>query len=310
MNFMGSNKELLLIHAGMKRVFLSHGVNVILTPQYYTLKKEELPVKYLYQAKKIAPSLFDGLLEEVGSYEYLVYKEEDKWVFIAYNPGQIRSLLLSKGINPEQVGKIFFAQQAVEHFKSPVLLGENEALVALDNTVVVVPQTALDEEVKPIPFTNNFTPKTGISLQGVYGSLLSMKQALALALIFLLFGGMFFVEGKRYSKGSTAIQGELQELQDAYPSLQSRIQRESIADKYRSIDSKERRKREIIKSLSGLIFKGATLNSLLVNDKGFKAQFACSDEKVAKHLSQLAKKEKFQKVKNTGSNTVEIEGVL
>ncbi len=310
MNFMGSNKELLLIHAGMKRVFLSHGVNVMLTPQYYTLKKEELPVKYLYQAKKIAPSLFDGLLEEVGSYEYLVYKEEDKWVFIAYNPGQIRSLLLSKGINPEQVGKIFFAQQAVEHFKSSVLLGENEALVALDNTVVVVPQTALDEEVKPIPFTNNFTPKTGITLQGVYGSLLSMKQALALALIFLLFGGMFFVEGKRYSKGSTAIQRELQELQDAYPSLQSRIQRESIADKYRSIDSKERRKREIIKSLSGLIFKGATLNSLLVNDKGFKAQFACSDEKVAKHLSQLAKKEKFQKVKNTGSNTVEIEGVL
>ena len=307
---MGSNKELLLIHAGMKRVFLSHSVNVMLTPQYYTLKKEELPVKYLYQAKKIAPSLFDGLLEEVGSYEYLVYKEEDKWVFIAYNPGQIRSLLLSKGINPEQVGKIFFAQQAAEHFKAPVLLGENEALVALDNTVVVVPQAALDEDAEPIPFTNNFTPKTGITLQGAYGSLLSMKQAFALALVFLLFAGMFFVEGARYSKGSTAIQKEMQELSEAYPSLQSRIQRESIADKYRSIDSKERRKREIIKSLSGLIFKGATLNSLLINDKGFKAQFACSDEKVAKRLSQLAKKEKFQKVKHTGSNNVEIKGVL
>jgi len=307
---MGSNKELLLIHAGMKRVFLSHNVNVMLTPQYYTLKKEELPVKYLYQAKKIAPSLFDGLLEEVGTYEYLVYKEGEKWVFIAYNPGQIRSLLLSKGINPEQVGKIFFAQQAVDHFKAPVLLGENEGLVALDNTVVVVPQAALDEEVKPIPFTNNFTPKTGIALQGGYGSLLSMKQAIALASVFLLFAGMFFLEGSRYTRGSTAIQEEMKELSGAYPSLQSRIQRESISDKYRSIDSKERRKREIIKSLSGLIFKGATLTSLLVNDKGFKAQFACSDEKVAKRLSQLAKKEKFQKVKNTGSNSVEIEGVL
>ena len=307
---MGSNKELLLIHAGMKRVFLSHSINVMLTPQYYTLKKEELPVKYLYQAKKIAPSLFDGLLEEVGSYEYLVYKEGEKWVFIAYNPGQIRSLLLSKGINPEQVGKIFFVQQAVEHFKAPVLLGENEALVTLDNTVVVVPQAALDEEVKPIRFTNNFTPKTGITLQGSYGSLLSMKQAIALASVFLLFAGMFFIEGARYAKGSTATIEELQELQEAYPSLQSKIQRESIADKYRSIDSKERRKREIIKSFSGLIFKGATLTSLLVNDKGVKAEFSCSDEKVAKHLMQLAKKEKFSKVKSIGSNTVQIEGVL
>ncbi len=75
---MGSNKELLLVHAGMQRQFLSHDVNVMLTPQYYTLKREELPVKYLYQAKKIAPSLFDGLLEEVGEYDYMVYKEKGK----------------------------------------------------------------------------------------------------------------------------------------------------------------------------------------------------------------------------------------
>ena len=63
---MGSNKELLLVHASMEDVSLAHSVNVMLTPQFYTLKKEELPVKYLYQAKRIAPSLFDGLLEAGG----------------------------------------------------------------------------------------------------------------------------------------------------------------------------------------------------------------------------------------------------
>ena len=66
---MGSNKELLLVHASMEHVSLTHSVNVMLTPQFYTLKKEALPVKYLYQAKRIAPSLFDGLLEEGRSYE-------------------------------------------------------------------------------------------------------------------------------------------------------------------------------------------------------------------------------------------------
>jgi hypothetical protein len=282
----------------------------MLTPQYYTLKKEELPVKYLYQAKKIAPSLFDGLLEEVGSYEYLVYKEKEKWVFIAYNPGQIRSLLLSKGINPEQVGKIFFAQQAVEHFKAPVFLGENEALLALDDTVVVVPQEALDDEVESIPFTNDFTPKSGITLQGSYGSLFSLKQAIALASVFLLFAGMFFVEGWRYGNDSQAENEEIQRLLEAYPSLQSKMKRENIASKYMTIDTLERKKRDIVKSLAGMIFKGVTFISFTLNEKQFKALFSCSDAKVAKRLMELAKKEKFKTSKDAGSNDLWIEGTL
>jgi hypothetical protein len=59
---MGNNKDLLLVHSAMERVTLVESVNVMLTPQFYTLKKEALPVKYAYQAKKIAPSLFEGLL--------------------------------------------------------------------------------------------------------------------------------------------------------------------------------------------------------------------------------------------------------
>ena len=56
----------------MKEHSLSHSVNIMLTPQFYTLKKEKLPVRYLYQAKKIAPSLFDGLVEDIQKYDYLV----------------------------------------------------------------------------------------------------------------------------------------------------------------------------------------------------------------------------------------------
>ncbi len=307
---MGSNKELLLVHAGMKRAFLSHSVNIMLTPQFYTLKKEELPVKYLYQAKRIAPSLFDGLLEQEGSYEYLVYKENDKWVFIAYNLGQIRSLLLSKGISPEQVSKIFFAQQALSSFSSPVLLGEKEALIALDNTVVMVPQTALEEEVKPLTFDSSFAPKKGVVIQGDKDSILSMGQAMMLATIFTIFAGMFFVEGLRYGNDSTATQEEMQTLLEEYPSLQSQYTRESVAAKYKEIDSKEREKREVIKSFSSMIFKGVTLTLVELNEKGFKAEFACSDEKVAKRLNELAKKENMKSSKVAGANSIQIEGTL
>ena len=310
MNFMGSNKELLLVHASMKRVFLSDSVNVMLTPQFYTLKKEALPVKYLYQAKRIAPSLFDGFLEAWNDYEYLVFKEENSWVFIAYNTGQINSLLLSKGIKPEQVSKIFFAEQVRDLFTAPVLLGDKEALVVLDNAVVVVPQAVIEEETTVLEFDNSFTPKTGITLKGVHNSLLSLSQAVVLATLFTLFAGMYFVEGWRYGNESKAGAEEMQELQEAYPSLQSKMQRENIATKYKSIDTAERKKREVMKSLAGLIFKGVTLTTFSLNEKGYKVQFSCSDASVAKRLKELAKKEKFNTSKVAGSDDLLIEGTL
>ena len=307
---MGSNKELLLAHASMEPVSLSDSVNIMLTPQFYTLKKEALPVKYLYQAKKIAPSLFDGLLEEGRSYEYLVFKEENRWAFIAYDVDKITEFLSTKGIKSEQVSKLFFAQQALSSFTDPVFLGEKEALVALDDTVVVVPQTALEKKIKPLTFNDSFAPQTGITLQGAYGSLLSMKQAMALAMVFTIFAGMFFVEGWRYGNDSKAADVEMQQLLEEYPSLQSKMQRENIATKYKTIDTVERKKRKVVKTLAGMIFKGVSLTSFTLNEKGFKVQFSCSDTKVAKRLNELAKKENLSTSKVAGSNDVQIKGTL
>ncbi len=307
---MGSNKELLLVYASMEDVSLEHSVNVMLTPQFYTLKKEELPVKYLYHAKRIAPSLFDGLLEAGGTYEYFVFKEDESWMFIAYDAERISSFLLSKGIKLEQVSKLFFAQQSPSSFIDPVFLGTKEALVTLDDTVVVVPQAALREETKSFLFNDRLAPKTGVTLQGAYGSLLSMKQAIAVAAVFTLFAGMFFVEGWRYGNDSQTVKEEMQQLLETYPSLQSKMQRENIAAKYKIIDTKERKKREVVKSLSGMIFKGVTFISFSLNERGFKSQFSCSNAKVAKRLSELAKKEKFNTLMVAGSNDVQIKGTL
>jgi hypothetical protein len=240
----------------MKVQSLSHSVNIMLTPQFYTLKKEKLPLKYLYQAKKIAPSLFDGFLEDAYKYDYLVYKEEDEWIFIAYDPKAISDFLVSKGIMPEQIGKIFFAQQVSDFFTAPVLLGEKEALVSLDNTVVVIPQIAMQENGGTLTFDDSFTPKTGVTLEGVHESVISKKQTIGL------------------------------------------------------IDTNERKKREIIKTLAGMIFKGVKVGSFSLNEKAFQVEFICSDAKVAKRLIQLAKKSEFNSAKIMTGNVVHIEEKL
>jgi hypothetical protein len=283
----------------------------MLTPQFYTLKKEVLPLNYAYQAKRIAPSLFEGLVEEGRDYEYLVWKEEEAWVFLAYDLEMIAAFLERKGFALENVSKIFFAQQSVDLFDKPLLLGENEALVALDNMIVLVPRVALGEdEGHSLVFDNSFTPKKGVMLHDAYGSVLSLKQASTLAAIFTLFAIMFFVEGSRYSNNAQVGEAQMQELLEAYPSLQSKYTRDSIVAKYKTIDTAERKKRETVKMVSGMIFKGVTLTSLELDEGSFKVQFSCKDAQVANRVKALAKKNNLSTTAIAGSNDLKIEGAL
>ena len=309
---MENSKELILVHTHMKTVSAVpiDGVNIMVTPQFYTIKREELPVKYAYQAKRIAPSLFDGLVENLQDQKYFVTKENETWIFIAYDENKIKIFLESKGITSLQVSKMYFVEQALDAFTAPMLLGESEALVNLNGTMTIVPQLALNPDEKSIRINRNFSPKKGVSFEGRGKSMVSTNEAYTLAAIFMLFAMIYFVEGSRYDGDSEAQKKETQQLLEAYPSLESSYTRESILNKYQTIDTKERKKRDVIKSLSHMIFKGSTLTTLLVDDKKFQAQFACKDASVSKRLKELAKKEKFNTSKIANSNDVKIEGTL
>jgi tRNA(Phe) wybutosine-synthesizing methylase Tyw3 len=96
----------------------------------------------------------------------------------------------------------------------------------------------------------------------------------------------------------------------AYPALQSKYTRDSIVAKYKAIDTAERKKREIVKMVSGMIFKGVTLSSLEVDDKSYKVHFTCKDAQVAKRLNLLATKNKLKTSAISGSHDLKIEGTL
>jgi hypothetical protein len=243
--------------------------------------------------------------------ELMILKEDEEWVFLAYDIEKITAFLESKGFALEYVSKLFFAQQSVDLFDKPLWLGEHEALVALDHTVVVIPRGALTEENgSSLVFNNRFTPKKGIVLSGAYGSVLTLKQASMLAAIFILFALMFSVEGSRYSDDSEAGEAKMQELLSANPSLQSKYTRDSILSKYKMIDKAERKKREIVKMVSGMIFKGVTLSSLEIDVKSYKVHFTCKDAQVAQRLNLLATKNKLKTSAISGSHDLKIEGTL
>ena len=310
MNFTGSTKKLILVHEGMAPQTLDETVDVMLTPQFYTLKRESLPVKYAYQAKKIAPSLFDGLLDESESYAYDVHKCDEGWEFIAYDLDKIKYFLRTKGIVPEKVGKLFFAQQAADKITAPVALGESQALVNLNGIVTVVPKSVLDETTQFANPDSTWRPKRGISLGGSEGSLLTGRQAFSLAAVLVLFAAGWFIEGSRYGGDLHKEQEKISALLEAYPALQSSYTRKSVAEKYQTLDRQERKKRDIIKALSKMIFKGVTLSSLKMDEKAFQAEFSAADKSVAQKLQALAKKEKFNTTDIKGSSEIRIEGQL
>jgi len=299
-----------MVYDEMTPVSPQERVNVVLTPQHYSMKRQEMPIKYLYQAKKIAPSVFEGLLDADREYAYHILKAGDGvWDFIAYDPREIKDFLRSKGLPPEKIDRIYFAQEFVDDLDAPIKLNDDKALTTVNNTVVVVPVSALDSEAT-LHAPESLKPgKGGISLGGSQGYL-GFEQVASLAAILILFAGMLAYEGIRYGGDNGENSAKIKQLLEAYPALQNSYTRESISKKYKTLDRKERKKREIIKRISGMIFKGATLSSLQVDQKKFSAVFDAKEKAVREKLKLLAKKEHFNTVELSNANQIKIEGEL
>ena len=311
MNFTGKSRALLLVHRAMPYRKIDASVDIVLTPQFYVMKRERLPVKFAYQAKRVAASMFDGLLEDQTSYAYFVYKEADDWIFIAYDTEEIVRFLEEKGIDPQQVSKIYFAQQFLEQIKEPILLSEKEALSVIDRTVVVVPSQALETPPESTSLGGEFRPASGVKPDTIGGTvLLDKRQAIVLGGILFLFALLWFAEGARYGTKNTSLAQELEKMNERYPALQSAYTRKSVAHKYRTIDTAERKKREIVGKIAGLIFKGVTLESFDLTEEKFEAVFTIKDDKTARRFTQLLAEAGFRKADTSSGLKIVVKGQL
>ena len=283
-------------------------VDIVLTPQFYTLKREQVPVRYAYQAKRIAPSLFEGLLESYDGVQYFVYRDGETWVFIAYNPEEIAAFLKSRGILLSQIGKVVFAQQLAASMDGAVKAGEKEALVVLDGNVAMVPLSSLGE-VKTGQIVKSMLPSKGLRLSGTGDTFLSNKQAYWLGAIFVVFGMIWFAEGMRYGKDNHTLQALQEEYYAKYPTLQSSYQRESILQKYRTIEHNERKKRDIVGKIAGVIGKGVTLDHLQIEKKRYSAVFSVENSAVANRLKNALKRIGLH-IKQVSGKRITVGGAL
>ncbi|MDQ7086271.1 MAG: hypothetical protein Q9M36_15815 [Sulfurovum sp.] len=146
--------------------------------------------------------------------------------------------MTSKGIESERVSKMYFAEQSLEAFVDPVLLGESSALVNLYGTMTIVPQLALEPHSRRMSIHTGLTPQKGVSFEVGSKTLIPLNEAYTIASICILFMAIYLVEASRYGGSDHVHDEEILVLLEAYPALESSYTRNNILLKYREIDKK------------------------------------------------------------------------
>jgi len=307
---MQSSKPLVLIHDDMDQIDEGKPIDIMLPPQFYTMKRQEINIKYLYQAKRLAPSILENLLSDDIEYDYFVFRDEESWVFIAYSSVEVNDFLYSKGIDTTQISKLYFTQQSESKFNSAISLNNTEALGILNDIVTVIPKSLLSYDTKYQLFDDSFRPDIGISYGASADSMLTQKDSIILASIIILFALLFLVEGIRYSKVVADMDDEVSILFKEYPALQSQYARENIIKKYHKIDQVERKKREILKNLSHLIVPGVEVDSLLLEEDQLYVVFKTPDKQTLLRVETLAKAKRYKSSRVGRENLIKVESKL
>jgi len=270
LSFLASDEALLLVHREMPYITRTRRYDLMLTPQFYVSKKESLPVSYAYQAAKLAPSILDELTG-TGTYRYAAIKEDDGWALIAYDMTKIEAFLAEKGLPKSLISRIYFAQQSKTSFKNPVSVDEKNAIVTVDDTVVMLPKSIVDVEEFGI-LTNAFRPDNGISPVQSGNALLTQKQAILFSLLLLCLAAGYMFEGLRYQKAITAIDKKVERTKSRYPQLEGKstmVLNNLYASNY-AIDSLQRKIRDRLKDISRLTSKVSKIDRLKIDTKQYE----------------------------------------
>ena len=291
----------------MENVDTNQNIDIILTPQFYTFIKEELGVKFTYQAKQIAPSLFDDYLDTKQTYQYHVYKCDDKWCFFAYSIDEVTLFLEEKGLKIEQIGKIFFAQDMDSYLEKAIDLGHDSVLQSLDGTVTLLPKRLMSSDyIYNEIDLNKISLQNGIAISSSYDSFIPLKQTILITSLLAILGGIFIVEGNRVKSSIANEKEKLDILVSKNSRLSSNRVRKSILGTYEPIDKRERLKRDTIEEVSKLMTKNISLKNITVDDSKIVVTLKAKNASAIKPLIKKAKAKMF-KVKKEANNQIKME---
>lgn len=286
--------------------------DLVLSPQFYIVKREVIPIKYAFQAKKLAPSILEDLLPNEHGYEYIVKKEGNSWLFFAYSPKEIEEFLQTCcSIPPYCIGKIYFADQLKNVLqKLPIGIDAQHALTLVNDFATIVPRSMLQSD-RYAKFSKKLRPKSGYKFKPSTSVDKEDKLSggvVALAALLMLLGIFYFVQGFGYQKATKQRNSTLEALYKANPQLEGKLVRDSIKQKYESIEKKQRAIRTLLDSYSQLASKKSIIDMLELKDNAMIARFIVNPSEQKRVLGIAAAA--GLSAKKVSSQIIEVKGVL
>jgi len=276
-----SEKPLIPLHRGMHPMNRPTAkIDLLLAPDLYLMKREELPVRFAFEARKIAPAI----LEELGAgegWQFEALRDGPSWLLFAYDPQQIAEVLREAGIRPPQIHRLYFAQQFRDQLSHPLALDSEKSLVDLNGTVTLIPRHLQGGD--PLETTLDLSrPASSFSLRGIQNPGTPERSvAMMLAALLVLLGLAWSIEGWHFHRAAAELKKPLDHVLEGHPALASSITRRNIYQRYRQLDQPQRRLRTLLQRLGTLIGKDARLTHLSITPQSYEVRITVTPQRIA-----------------------------
>ena len=262
-------------------------VNIVLSPSFYWFKDETLPVKKASAAKALAPSIFDGMLQE-GEYSYQAVKKEESFWLFAYDDLLIAQMLSDIGIKPSHIGHIYFAQSECVEIPEPMQVSETSALISNEGVVSLVPLAYIKQSstVEKYFSAHRFS-KEQVNVNFFQNNFVDEKYLYRLMVVFLFIIGIYLSSYIVASNDLAQEKLRAYALSEKYSLPSTSFERKGLK---RALETKQKRQIKLRKDIQSLINiplkKGEYIKKIIIKEKSAHLEIMLSDVKRAKVIQR------------------------
>lgn len=299
--------ETIFLHSKMDIPHLSKDkrYRIIITPEYYIIKKVPLPVRFKIQAIKMAPSVLEDLAAKDRAYKYFCFKsEDDEWIFIAYSMEQIEDILNVKNIDKDVIEGIYFAQELVDTINKPLPINSGCSLVNIEGIIVCLPYK---DRAVPTLEIDTLKLKHKIFSGPAFSVDVSIKKLIAVSLIFFIWGVVLLVQTYEDTKQA---QNEIERYQTVLQKQEtpkSGYATSNILSEYTKIDKEQSAIRDDLSGFDALLDEKIKIKEIVFENKNIKIVFETKIEHNMQSFEKQAKKMGFAFKTNALKNEISLE---
>ena len=222
--------------------------DIVLSPQFYWTKKVNLNTNFSFEVKKMAPSIFDGILPK-GDFDYRVFKTNPKeFIILAYDIEHILQELKLLGIDISLVDKIYTIQSELLDKNISLKSDETHGIVSVDGIVVHLSLRFLEEtpknsieEILQDRLSSSYIYSKNLKEMGI-----DKKESNLILSLLILLALVLFVHILKIEKNRNLIAKQKEKMIKRYNLPKTSFEIKSMQAEFTKIDKEQNRLREAL----------------------------------------------------------------